>query len=249
MWSFNALCDEFLVSSRLFFKLELMPSRESALHFFEQVRKRYPTMTRFRRREDGGLVLEDKAEVEGASRVLRMGPDSLRFGTYAAESAEDVTQYANTVLKLAPTALTFSELDIDQIEVVLTFDLEYEGNHDELVANTLFPNHPLFAGPREFGERIIECQPAIGFTVSEDCATQAYVDVKSRTNTFEVRSGEYERTPISVHVSLRRYWDGEKLEDLTRVHAELLKHAEEIAMQRVVPGIVQPLAAAIASRH
>ena len=250
MWSFNALCDEFQVSSRLYFKLELSPSRESALHFFEQIRKRYPTMRQFRRRDDGTLILQDRAEDDETNpRSVRLGPDSLRFGTHSAESADDVTQFANTVLKLAPPALTFSGLDVDQIEVVLKFDLEYEGNHDELVASTLFPNHPLMTGPRPLGERVIGCQPTIGFTLSEDCATQAYVKIKSRTTTYEVRTGDFGEARISVYVAVRRYWDGESLEELVAVHSELLKHAEEIASQRVLPGIVQPLAAAIASRH
>ena len=51
----GAQCDEFYTSSRLFLKLDLTLERETVLHFFERVRREYPTLNRFRRREDGSL--------------------------------------------------------------------------------------------------------------------------------------------------------------------------------------------------
>ena len=37
MSSFRAICDEFYITARLFLKLELNPSRETILHFFDRI--------------------------------------------------------------------------------------------------------------------------------------------------------------------------------------------------------------------
>ena len=58
MWSFGAFCDEFYVNTRLYLKLDLAPSRETVLHFMEQIRRAFPRLTRLRRRDDDGLVLD-----------------------------------------------------------------------------------------------------------------------------------------------------------------------------------------------
>lgn len=252
MWSFKALCDQFFVGSRLYLKLDLAPSRENVLHLFEQLRKHYPNLSRFRRREDGSVLLDEQANVEEGQdlrRYVRIGNEALKFGIFAPPDRETVERFADLVLGLAPTSLTLSDLDLDHLEVVYGFDLEYTGNHDQLVCETLFGDHPLYAALRGDGERVIECQPSFGVTLSEDCSVQGYIDVKSRTNTYEVRTGDYGAQALSVYLTVRRYWTRGGLADLARLHHELLASGDELVNERVLPHVVQPLAAAIASRR
>lgn len=94
----------------------------------------------------------------------------------------------------------------------------------------------------------IDSQPFLGLSLSENCDTQVYLEVKSRTSTFEVRTQQFESQPLSVFLTLRRYWGFSAGENLLDVHRELSERAEEWAVSRVVPLLVNPLAQAIASR-
>jgi len=70
----GATCDDFYVSNRLFLKLDLAPSRETVLHFFDQIRKEFPSMIRMRRREDEVVILEEEAGEKTARRWIRIEP-------------------------------------------------------------------------------------------------------------------------------------------------------------------------------
>lgn len=247
MWSFSALCDEFCVTSRLLLKLQLEPSRETVLHFFEQTRRAFPRLMRLRRRDDGSLLLDEDA-ADGARRFVRLDSDALRFGIYQAESAADVSAFAARVLDAAPAQLSLSEIDYDYFETVFSFDLEFRGNHDDLIAETFFANHPLMRVVQTEDAGIIECQPAFGVALGDLCDQQLYLELRGRTSTYEVRTGEYENAPLTVSLTARRYWSAE-CRDLVTVHNEQLAIAARVCEERVLPQVVQPLAAAIASRR
>lgn len=248
MWAFATLCDEFSVATRLFLKLELSPSRETLLHFFEQIRRAFPSLTRFRRRERGAVALDEEAGEDGQRRYIKLAPNALRFGHVSPPSREAIAAFAELILTHAPYHLSLSDLDYDSLEIAYAFDLDYCGNHDELVAETLLGESPLQAALGSGARRVIDCRPCLGFALSEDCLTQAYLEIKGRTSMYELRSGEYEAQPLSVYLTMRRYFRDEVL-DLATVHAELMAQGEELAAARVVPQILRPLREAIASRR
>jgi len=249
MWSFGAFCDEFYVNTRLYLKLDLDPSRETLLHFLEQIRRAFPRMSRLRRREDDGLVLDEENRVGHDRRFVRIDANALRFGNLRPTDSDAVGGFAGMVLRQAPHHLSLSDLDYDYMEVAFGFDLEYRGNHDELVADTLFPDHPLLNALTSDGQHVIDCQPFFGVKLTEDCEKQLYLEVKGRTSTYEIRTGEYEPTALSVYLTARRYWGVAGDKDLLTVHRELLMTGERYAAECAVPHLVQPLAAAIASRR
>lgn len=248
--SFDAVCDDFYVACRLFLKLEIRLDRESVLGFFDRVRKELPNLNKLRRREDGSLVLEEEDRAEGLPRQwLRVGPTSLRFGHFAPPDTSSVRKMADVILQNAPYFLTLSDLDFDHLEVVYGFDLDYKGNHDQMVAETFYADHPLSAFL--FGDEahhVIEAQPFAGIALSPSCDLQANVEIKSRTTSFEVRTGEYDKQPVSVYLTCRRYWGFSKVASVLEAHNELMDLADDLAANRVVPTVVSPLAAAIASR-
>ena len=247
MSSFRAICDEFYITARLFLKLELNPSRETILHFFDRIRREFPSLSKFRRRDDGTLLLEEGDSDGESRRFVRVDSESLRFGVRDPSDMDAVAALGRCVLEQAPHHLSLSDLDIDHLELVFGFDLEYCGNHDELVATALFSDHPLMAGLAEDGQRVIDCQPFWGVSLTPDCDLQAYVEIKSRTSTFEVRTGDFETAPLTVFSTVRRYWGFGPPPDLVEAHAELIVAGERFASERVLPHVVQPLAQAIAS--
>lgn len=249
MWSFGAFCDEFYVHSRLYLKLDLVPTRESALHFFERLRKAFPKLNRLRRRDDGSLMVDEDDNNRPDRRYVRIDPHALKFGYHNPPNLAAVQQLQGLVLEQAPAHLSLSELDYDYAEVVFGFDLEYRGNHDELVAETLLAEHPLINALTGDGQTVIDCQPFVGVALSDDCETQVYMEIKGRTSTFEIRSNEFEPQALSVYVTVRRYWAGIEERPLAEVYDEMLRIGESFASERVLPHVVKPLADAIASRR
>lgn len=247
--AFNAHCDDFHVSTRLYLKLDLALQRETVLHFFDSIRREFPTMRKLRRREDGSLLLEEDDSGEETRRWLRLDGSTIRIGYHNPPQTELAEQLAGTVLRMAPYHLTLGDLDYDHLEVVYGFDLEYKGNHDQLVADTLLADGPLgglLTHPNVV--HTVDAQPFLGFAVGESCETQVYVEIKSRTSTYEVRTRTFEPQPLSVFLTVRRYWGFSESEAMLDIHRELTHIAEEWAAERVVPLVVNPLAQAIASR-
>lgn len=245
--AFGALCDEFHLTSRLYLKLPLPQERETLLHFFDRLRRSQPGLTKMRRREDGGVVLED-GEGAATRRWIRLQDRSLRFGQYSPADAAEYARFADLILEQAPHHLTLTEMDIDHLETNFSFDLEYRGNHDALVADTFFSEHLLntFLEGEEV-RHTIDCQPYFGISLSPQCDVQAAVEVKSRTTTFEVRTGEYEPQTLSVLLTVRKYWGFSEPRTLVEEHRDLLAIATELATQKVVPAFVAPLAQAISN--
>ena len=245
---FGAVCDDFYVSSRLFLKLDMPYERETILHFFDRLRKEFPKLRKLRRRDSGALLLEEEADDEGSRRWVRLDHGGMRFGFFNPPDMESVQRFGRLVVSQAPYHLTFSEIDYDHLELVYGFDLEYRGNHDQLVAETLIGEQPaasFLLGDRS--QHIIDAQPYIGIALSPSCDLQAYVEVKSRTTTYEIRSDSFEPTPISVYLTIRKYWSVDEPASLEDGLVLLHEHADDLANEIVVPNFVNPLAAAIAS--
>lgn len=245
----GAVCDEFYVSSRLFLKLDMQPARETILHFFDRIRKDFPLLRKLRTRDGGSIILEEDVDDERSRRWIRIDRNSLRFGQFSPPDIDEIRRFGQLILTQAPYHLTFSDIDFDHMELNYGFDLEYQGNHDLLVAETLLPDN---AGARLlFGAEaahVIDVQPYFGIALSESCDLQAYVEVKSRTTTYEVRSDSFEQQPISVFLTIRQYWGIETDVSLEASLSRMLDAADELAAETVVPNFVNPLAAAIASR-
>lgn len=244
----GAVCDEFYVSSRLFLKLDMHPPRETILHFFDRIRKDFPLLRKLRTREGGSIILEEDGDEDRSRRWIRLDENSLRFGQFAPSDIDEFRRFGGLILSQAPYHLTFSEIDFDHMELNYGFDLEYQGNHDRLVAETLMSDS---AGASVlFGantSHVIDVQPYYGIALSDNCDLQAYVEVKSRTSTYEVRADSYDEQPISVFLTIRRYWGLDSEVALEAALSGMLDVADELAIETVVPNFVNPLAAAIAS--
>ncbi len=245
----GAVCDEFYLSSRLFLKLDMSLQRETVLHFFDRVRKDYTHLTKMHRREDGALILEDDGSDDRPRRWLRLDSNSLRLGQFAPTDLDDAQRFGQLVYTQAPYHLTFSELDYDHLEVIFGFELNYRGNHDQLVVEALRLDQTAIGSLLVSEDtKIIDAQPFFGVSLSAGCDLQAYVEVKSRTTTYEVRQDAYEDQPITVMLTLRKYWGVDPPKSLADAYTSLFQTAHEIASDNIVPHFVNPLAMAIATR-
>jgi hypothetical protein len=247
MNKYDAECDDFYVNVNLNTEMELPNARDTVLHFFEQMRKRFPDLRNFHSRENGELVLEGDKEAE-SYRCLAIEPRRLSSGHVNPDTLDDAYAQHELVLDLAPHLLTISVLDCEALDVMFGFDFDYGGNHDEVVAEALGVV-PAFEGLAEGSRsRVLNFEPSITLALDEACRLQARLSVETRTNAFQVRTGEFEDDQISVYFTVRQYWGNGPDRSFVESFRNQRAIGEQIVREHVVPRVVRPLARAISSR-
>jgi hypothetical protein len=247
MNKYGALCDESYVNMHLGTEMDLPQNRESILHFFEQVQKRFPTMSNFSARERGEYCLEEDKDA-GQYRWVSIESRRLSSGTVNPANVEDaVTQHA-TVLELIPYALSISHLDCESLNFTMGFDYNYRGNQNELLAEALGMMPAMEKLAAISGTSILGYEPSIQLAIDEDCKTQCRMAFETRTTAYQVRSGEYGEEQLSVYLNLRRYDSLSAGEDFATEMHRLAKLCEKMVDEYLVENVLRPLQQTIAMK-
>jgi hypothetical protein len=244
---YSSLSDDYYVNMNLSTEMELPGSRESILHYFERLQKKYPTMRNFYGREKGDFILEEDKE-QGHYRWSTVEARRLCSGYVNPPNVEDALEQHRLVLELAPYMLSLSTLDCEAIDLLFGFDFTYRGNHNQLVAEALGLSPGLERLLDVPGATIVNYEPTVTVALDDECRTQCRLSIETRTNAYQVRTGEFPEEQLSVYVTARRYGAlgvgisyVEVLENLARVCQEMVEnHAAE--------NILRPLARAISAR-
>jgi hypothetical protein len=244
---YASFCQDFYINMRLNTQLNLPHNRETVLHFFERVQREFPGMTQFRKYDSGDFNLEEE-RTNGSYRWVRLESRRLVSGFVNPPTLEDALVLHRFLLELAPYHLGISQLEIEHLEVLFGFDLSYRGNHDEVVVETLLSESPLACLMEEPGARALDVQPTIAVSLSDDCRMQARVEVLTRTDNHQVRTGDYNDDEISVYLTVRRYWGDRPKEPMEKIMTELFERADSLSSSRVVPKVLRPLSSAIGLR-
>lgn len=239
--------DDFYINLNLNTEMELPSNRDTVLHYFEQMRKAFPDLRNFHTRENGELVLEGDKE-QDSYRWLAIEPRRLCSGMVNPSTIEEVARQHEMVLEMAPHLLTISVLDCEALDVMFGFDFTYEGNHDELVAEALGIGSGLESLLEHPEGRVINFEPSITLALDESCRMQARLSIETRTNAFQVRTGEFEEDQISVYFTVRQYWGNGPETSFLDSFRKQLAIGEQLIDSSIFPRIVRPLAQAIASR-
>jgi len=239
--------DQFYVNLHLNTEMELPTNRDTVLHFFEQMKKGFPELRNFYSRDNGDLVLEGDKEQQ-SYRWLAIEPRRLCSGQFNPETLEDAYRQHDLVLDLAPHLLTISLLDCEALDLMYGFDFNFEGNHDEVVAEALGVGHGLEGLFEHPSVQVINYEPSLTLALNDSCQLQCRLAIETRTNAYQVRTREFGDDQISIYFTVRQYWG--KGPDVSFV--ESLKRqrevGEEIIQRSILPKIVKPLAQVIASR-
>jgi hypothetical protein len=96
------------------------------------------------------------------------------------------------------------------------------------------------------GSNFISNEPALTFALDDECRTQCRVNVETRTNAYQIRTGEFQDEQVSVYVTARQY--GSLPPDSTYVETldKLARLCREVVDGYVADSVLQPLARAIA---
>ncbi len=240
------LTDDFFVNLSLQTTLPLPRSRETVLQFYEAVQKQFPSMRSFYQREGGEYVLEGDRE-SGTYQWAELQAHQLSAGHFSPTCIEDAYHLHSWLLERCVYFLGVSGLDVEALDVMFGFNLDYRGNRDQIVAEALLSGSPLAGMVNDPTVRAVETEPSLVVALDEHCHMQARLSLETRSSSYQVRTGQYEEEPISIYFTVRRYPSPNEIINLTESFSHQCDVCEEMASRVVVPNIIQPILTAIAS--
>jgi hypothetical protein len=245
MNEYSSYSDDFYINLNLSTEMELPTNRETILHYFERIQKQYPTMRNFYSRDKGDFVLEEDKD-QGQYRWCTVEARRVCSGQVNPESVQDALDQHKLVLELAPYMLSVSPLDCEALDLLFGFDFTYRGNHNQIVAEALgLP--PAYERLQEVSNSsVISYEPSFTLALDEECRVQCRMSIETRTNAYQVRTGEFPEEQLSVYFTARQY--GSLGPDTTYVDAltNLTRICREMVDNYVIDNVLQPLARAIA---
>ena len=247
--SYGSICDDFYVNMILNTELELPSGRDTILHFFERIQRQFPTMNTFYQRDTGEFCLEENRE-PGHYRWITVERDRICSGHVNPMSLAAADEQHRLILEWAPFALGVSDLDIDSLDVLFGMDFDYQGNHDEILADALFSESP-FATLLDLPEtRPLGFDPTVLLSLSDDCRLQAKVSLESRTGAYQIRTGKFkEEDQLSLYLSIRQYPNPERKFSRLDSYRHQRELCEELMNPRLIPYFINPIVGAIAQRR
>lgn len=243
---FRDVADDFFVNLNLQTTLALPDSRETILHFCEAVQKEFPLMTSFYQRESGEFVLEGDRE-GGSYQWMELQSRRLTAGYFNPPDLAEAYRMHRWLLERAMYYLGVGGLDIECMDVLFGFNLDYVGNRDAIVAEALLGNSPLGNLASMASVRPLECEPNLVVALEEDCYMQARLSLETRSSSYQVRTGNYDDEPISVYFTVRQYPRMSKVLDFQASFERQCGVCEDLTRRAVVPNVIEPIASAIAS--
>ena len=95
---------------------------------------------------------------------------------------------------------------------------------------------------------MINCEPSITIALDEECRVQFRLSMETRTNAYQVRTGEFPEEQLSVYVTARQY--GSLAAE--RTYVETVRHlrqiCEEMLENHVIDHVLSPLARTISMK-
>ena len=133
--------------------------------------------------------------------------------------------------------------------MLFAFDFTFTGNHDEVVAEALGLNTTLENLVQLPGAKVINYEPSLMLALDEQCRVQCRLSIETRTNAFQVRTGQFPEAPISVYFTVRQYWGRQPFKNFMDSYRNQRKTAQELVDNHIIPAVVRPLAQAIAAKQ
>jgi hypothetical protein len=229
-------------------KVEMPTARETVLHFFEALQKSYPSMTDFEKRDSGEYTLEEDREA-GSYRWASLDGRRLCTGFVNPPALEDADEHNQRVLEMATYHLDLHGLQTDALDVLYYFDFLYQGNHDEVVAEALAVNTPLDGLAQLPGGRVLHYQPTLMLALDDTCQLQARLSIETRTSAYQVRTGQFNETPISVYFTVRQFWGRQPFKSFVESYQNQRRILDELVTQYVIPNVITPLQKVIGAKQ
>jgi hypothetical protein len=245
--SLGNFSDDFYLNIDLHTVLPLPQARETVLQFCEAAQKQFPDMSDFYQRENGAHVLEGDRNA-GSYRWLELEGKRLSSGNFNPEDLAKAYEQHAWILDRSRYFLGVSHLDIESLDLVYGFNLDYNGNRDAIVCDTLLSGCRLAGLLSETESVALNFEPTMIIALDRQCSMQARLAIETRNSSFQVRTGNYEDEPISIYFTIRGYPRPDERFDLAKELARQAQAGEDLVNRLVIPQIIRPIASAIAAQ-
>jgi hypothetical protein len=248
MTPYDTICDDFGIFTHVNTKMELPTGRETVLSFFNSLRKTFPTMTDFDCRSGGEYVLEEDRE-QGSYRWIGLEPKRFASGYVNPPSIEEADAQHERVLEIAPFHLDFGSLDCEALDVLFSFDFDYQGNHDELVAEALGLHSSLESLLQMNGAKVIGFEPAVMLALDDTCRLQCRLNIETRTNAYQIRTNHFPEAPITVYFTIRQYWARQSGRSFVEGYQHQRRICHDLVESHIIPAVLKPLSQTINNKR
>ncbi|MEI8210902.1 MAG: hypothetical protein WCI02_02035 [Planctomycetota bacterium] len=244
---YSALSDDFYANVTLQTEMDLPSGRESVLHFFEQMQRRFPKLHHFYQRERGEFILEEEKD-QGAYRWVAVEARRISSGVVNPSSIDEAMEQHQEVLEMAPYMLSVSRLDCEALSLMYGFDFTYRGNHNQLLADAIGLPSGFESVSQRAGSQLMCYEPVIQISLDDVFRTHARINFEPRTGSMQTRGPESSDELLSVYVTVRRFDSlstdesfGDELKRLDGLMRELMDNY-------IIESILKPLQNSIAIR-
>lgn len=243
--AYSKVADDFFVEMHLNTEMELPSNRDTLLHYFEQLQKRFPSMRNFYNRARTDYVLEEEKD-EGTYSWASVEPHRIGSGHVNPKCLDTIFEHQRIVLESVPHLLSVSPLDCESLTVTFSFQFDYEGNHNDLLAEAIGVPAGLEGIIDSVGRsRMVAFDPSLRIALSEDCRTQARIHFNNPTTAYHVRTGEFPEPTLGVCLTVLRYGSLAKNETYVSRFNDLVAHGNEILNKQIMEQVLLPLQHAI----
>ena len=244
---YGALSDDFYANVTLQTEMDLPSGRESVLHFFEQMQRRFPKLHHFYQRERGEFILEEEKD-HGAYRWVAVEAKRISSGVVNPNTLDEAMEQHHEVLDMAPYMLSVSRLDCEALSLMYGFDFAYRGNHNQLLADAIGLPTGFESIAQRTGSQLMCYEPVIQISLDDVFRTHARINFEPRTGSLQARGPEYPDDLLSVYVTLRRFDSLAPDESFSDELKRLDVLMRELMDNYVVEHILKPLQNSIAIR-
>ncbi len=244
---YGSLSDDFYANVTIQTEMDLPSSRDSVLHFFEQMQRRFPKLHHFYQRERGEFILEEEKE-HGAYRWVAVESRRVSSGVVNPNTLDEAMEQHCEVLELAPYMLSVSRLDCEALSLMYGFDYACRGNHNQLIADAIGLPSGFESFSQRNGSQLMCYEPVVQISLDDVFRTHARINFEPRNGSLQPRATEYPDELLSVYVTVRRFDSlgpdenfGDELKRLDKLIRELMDNY-------IVDNILKPLQSSIAIR-
>ena len=85
--------------------------------------------------------------------------------------------------------------------------------------------------------------------LDDACQLQARLSVETRTSAYQVRTGSFPESPISVYFTVRQFWGKQPFKTFVESYRNQRRVLDELVQAYLIPNVIQPLAKTIGAKQ
>src|SRR5438093_9087120 len=125
----------------------------------------------------------------------------------------------------------------------------FPGYHHEVVPESPGLNNTLETLMQLPNRRVLNYEPSLMLSLDEACRLQCRLSIETRTNAYQIRTGQFPEAPISVYFTVRQYWGRQPFKEFVESYRNQRRICQELVDSHIIPAVVRPLAQTIAAKQ